>query len=360
METAATDQLEQVAGLPGVTLAVGLPDLHPGKGAPIGCAVASDGIFYPHLAGNDIGCGMSLSRTSLSRGKLKLDRWEKKLHGLEGPWSGDRVRWLREHDVPETGAPDSGLDDALGTIGGGNHFAELLVVEQVIDEEAVARLGILPERLLLLVHSGSRGLGEAVLRSHTDRHGARGLRDDSPEARDYLARHDRAVAWARANRALITLRFMDAIDAESELLLDAVHNAILPKRFAEGRRWLHRKGAAPSDEGPIVIPGSRGASSYVVTPRGDGETNALSLAHGAGRKWARGAARTRVAERFRAAELTRTKLGSRVICENKDLLFEEAPEAYKKIDDVIRDLTALGLAEPVAVLKPLITYKVRR
>lgn len=355
METSALDQLRQVAGLPGVCLAIGLPDLHPGKGAPVGCAVMSRGVLYPHLAGNDIGCGMSLLRTDLSKKKLKLDRWEKKLRGLESPWEGDRAESLSQYGVRE-----GGFDAGLGTIGGGNHFAELQMVEHALEEDELASMGIDRERLFLLVHSGSRGLGEAVLRSHTDRFGAAGLSDNGPEQAAYLEQHDRAVSWARANRALISRRFLESIGATGELLLDIVHNAIVPKHLDGLPAWLHRKGAAPSDEGTIVIPGSRGAVSYVVSPRGTGENNGYSLAHGAGRKWARGAARSRLVERFRASELMRTKLGSRVICEDRELLYEEAPEAYKKIDDVIQDLIAFGLIRPLAVLRPLITYKVRR
>ena len=106
METSAVDQLEAVSRLPGVELAVGFPDLHPGKGAPIGAAVVTRETLYPHLAGNDIGCGMALFETEIPKGKLKLDRWEKKLRGLEAPWEGDAGEWLAEHGVtPRLSAP---------------------------------------------------------------------------------------------------------------------------------------------------------------------------------------------------------------------------------------------------------------
>ena len=141
---------------------------------------------------------------------------------------------------------------------------------------------------------------------------------------------------------------------------DACHNAIVPKVWNGEPCWLHRKGAAPADEGPLVIPGSRGSMSYLVEPMGHQAPNGYSLAHGAGRKWTRSAARDRLGSKYRAKDLTRTSLKSRVICEDKALLFEEAPEAYKKIDDVIGDLVELGLVRVLATLKPLITYKVRR
>jgi release factor H-coupled RctB family protein len=109
-----------------------------------------------------------------------------------------------------------------------------------------------------------------------------------------------------------------------------------------------------------VIPGSRGDFSYLVVPGGDVGAWGASLAHGAGRKWTRGDARKRVKDRFRADELTRTKLGGHVICEDKDLLYEEAPEAYKAADAVVGDLVSAGFARIVAVLRPRLTYKVRR
>ena len=124
--------------------------------------------------------------------------------------------------------------------------------------------------------------------------------------------------------------------------------------------FLHRKGAAPSTEGAVVIPGSRGSIQLFGAAFTAITASAFSLAHGAGRKWARSDARGRLEKRFRAQDLTRTSLGSHVICEDKDLLFEEAPQAYKNIDIVIADMVNAGLAEVIAVLRPVVTYKVRR
>jgi release factor H-coupled RctB family protein len=110
----------------------------------------------------------------------------------------------------------------------------------------------------------------------------------------------------------------------------------------------------------VVIPGSRGTLSYLVKPTGDGASHAWSLAHGAGRKWTRSEARQRMRERFSVAELAQTGLGSRVVCEERDLLYEEAPGAYKKIEAVIADLVAAGLVSVIATLRPLLTYKTRK
>ncbi len=98
----------------------------------------------------------------------------------------------------------------------------------------------------------------------------------------------------------------------------------------------------------------------LVKPAGAGGSHAWSLAHGAGRKWARSDARQRMRERFSAAELTQTPLGGRVVCEERDLLYEEAPAAYKNIEAVIADLVAAGLVSVIATLRPLLTYKTRK
>jgi release factor H-coupled RctB family protein len=124
--------------------------------------------------------------------------------------------------------------------------------------------------------------------------------------------------------------------------------------------WIHRKGAVAADNEFVVIPGSRGSLSYVVKPTGDGESHAWSLAHGAGRKWARSDARQRMRERFSISELAQTRLGGRVICEERDLLYEEAPAAYKNIEAVIRDLVDAGLVSVIATFRPLLTYKTRK
>jgi release factor H-coupled RctB family protein len=353
VEGEAIRQLEAVARLPGMHLAVGLPDIHPGKGSPVGAAFASEGLFYPFLVGNDIGCGMGLWDVELLARKAKPERWAARLD-LDGPWDGDAAAFLSEQGVASTG-----FEAALGTVGGGNHFAELQRVEAVHDPEAFAALGLAADRLLLLVHSGSRGLGEAILRAHVDRHGAGGLAEDSDEARTYLARHDHAVAWGRANRALIARRMLEGIGASGRRTLDVCHNSVSARDVGGRTRWLHRKGAAPADAGPVVIPGSRGALSYLVAPVGDTAGSAHSLAHGAGRKWNRTSARERMKERFSAESLTRTSFKSHVVCEDRDLLFEEAPPAYKAIDRVVTDLVEAGLVKVVATLAPVLTYKTR-
>jgi release factor H-coupled RctB family protein len=183
---------------------------------------------------------------------------------------------------------------------------------------------------------------------------------DSFAAQDYLRGHDFAVRWARANRELIARRFVATLGADAERVWDGCHNSIAARESESETVWVHRRGAVGVESGAVVIPGSRGSLSYLVKPIGDGESHAWSLAHGAGRKWARSETRLRMRERFGVMELVQTPLGGRVICEERDLLYEEAPAAYKNIEAVIGDLVDAGFASVIATFRPLLTYKTRK
>jgi release factor H-coupled RctB family protein len=355
IEGAAVQQLEKTASLPGMRLAVGLPDLHPGKGSPIGAAFAVEGYLYPALVGNDIGCGMGLWRTELSARKLKREAWADRLRDLDSAWNGDAREFLSTR-----GIEPSGYERSLGTIGSGNHFAELQAVESIASAENCKRLGVSGDAVYLCAHSGSRGFGEAILREHVAQFGGGGLAAATNEGAHYLASHDHARNWASANRELIAVRVLERLRTEGTRLIDICHNWVEQVDLADRTCWLHRKGAAPSTVGPVVIPGSRGAFTYLVAPKDPGEKSGFSLAHGAERKWSRSDSRARLENRFSAKDLARTELGSHVICEDRELLYEEAPQAYKNITIVIDDLVQAGLVDVLAVMKPLVTYKVRR
>lgn len=347
----AIDQLQATARLEGMGRVVGLPDLHAGNGIAVGAAFWSSNRIWPHLVGSDIGCGMALWETSLAVRKFRVGKAERRLHGLDEPWDGPA-----EHVLVEAGLPAQLASPALGTIGGGNHFVEFQRIEEVIACERFAELGLNDDRVLMMVHSGSRGLGQAILQEQMAKHGTEGLHHGTPDADTYLQRHNQAVSWAVVNRKVIANRFLDALGMSGSCLLDIVHNSVT--RYRDG--WLHRKGAAPADCGLIVIPGSRGDFSYLVDPAPECAEEALcSLAHGAGRRWSRKDAHARLSRRYRVADLQRTKLASHVICEDRRLIFEEAPEAYKDIAGVIADLDSAGLIRVVARLRPMLSYKTR-
>ncbi|MBF0473969.1 MAG: RNA ligase RtcB family protein [Nitrospirae bacterium] len=354
IEGDALQQLKNTAEFEGMLLAVGLPDIHPGKGSPVGSSFITQGIFYPHLIENDAGCAVSLFNTSLKKNKLKIDKWLKNLSGLESQWDGNISELLETANIIP-----SVHDNSLGTIGGGNHFAELQVIENIYNQELFDSINLDKNQLMLLIHSGSRSVGEALYRSHTDTLGAKGLLTGSEEASQYLTKYNQAIKWAKLNRTLIAHRFIECLNGDYENILDICHNSITEIDFDGKKCWLHRKGAAPSDSGAVVIAGTRGTFSYIVQPIGDQKENAYSIAHGAGRKWKRNECKSRMKERYKSRDLIQTELGGHVICDDKDLLYEEAPEVYKKIEMIIDDLVEAQLIKVIASLKPVITYKKR-
>jgi release factor H-coupled RctB family protein len=343
IEGKAIQQLETTANLPDMVQVTGMPDLHPGRGYPVGAAFFSQHRFYPALIGNDIGCGMSVWLTDLAVAKQSLDKLEKRLGNIDGP--------LEEHLLADIPAEFSHCY-SLGTIGGGNHFAEFLQIDEIFTPFSALD----KKRLILLVHSGSRGLGQAILEAHIREYGHHGLEQDSPESGDYLNQHQHALDFAVCNRHFIARRIMERLRTDGQQLLDIAHN-FLQKTSVNGiDGWLHRKGATPSDRGLVVIPGSRGDFSYLVEPHPDAES-LFSLAHGAGRKWMRSECKDRLSAKFTVDQMSRTHFGSRVICRDRQLIYQEAPQAYKPIDTIVDSLQQAGLITVVARLKPVLTYK---
>lgn len=352
IEGNAIQQLQTTAKLAGMLKVIGMPDLHPGRGYPIGAAFFSIERFYPALVGGDIGCGMSLWQTNINTVGLNLDKLEKRIGCIDTPLgSEEKDQLLDETESLSSNAP--------GTIGSGNHFAELQQLETIYNETITTSLQLHKKNLQLLVHSGSRGLGGNILRNHVERFSHNGLLENTVEATDYLAQHNHALVFAIENRELIARRILKRLRSNGHKLLDISHNLVTPETIAGKRGWLHRKGAAPADKGLVVIPGSRGDYSYLVEPIYT-EQGLLSLAHGAGRKWMRSECKGRLANRYTAAQLTRTKLGSRVICCNRELLYEEATQAYKSIETVIEAMLGAGLIKLVARFKPVLTYKTQK
>ncbi|MES2259130.1 MAG: RNA ligase RtcB family protein [Pseudomonadota bacterium] len=372
LEDAAIQQLKTTAQLPGMRRVVGLPDLHPGRGYPVGASFFSEGRFYPALCGGDIGCGVSLWQTDLLASKVKLDKLDRQIGNLDGPVQEDEFALL-ERLAPELGdrlaalerqLAEAGLDSAsmrsLGTIGLGNHFVELQSVLQVEDPQAFDASGMRAKQLQLVVHSGSRGLGQIVLRSHVDLFSHDGLQAGTPEADDYLRRHDAALVYAGLNRWLIALRVLQRLRCDGANILDVDHNLITPAVIDGVPGWLHRKGANPADQGLVMLPGSRDDYSYLIAPLPVADELSLcSLAHGAGRKWQRSDCKGRLVKLATPAQLARTALGGRVICADRALIYEEAPQAYKDVDSVLDTLVGAGLVSVVAKSKPVLTYKTR-
>ncbi|MFB9982887.1 RNA ligase RtcB family protein [Mesorhizobium kowhaii] len=348
IEGAALQQLQTVAALPGVTSVAAFPDLHPGKYGPTGIAVLSERL-HPQLIGNDIGCGMSLFELDLPLRKLRIDKAVECLRQIEAE-DIDPYAALAAADLPLDLYPD-----ALGTIGGGNHFCELQAVDQVIETADEGRLD--RQKLYLLVHPGSRGLGAFVFGQMLDLQSAvtAGLDPESAAGRSWRRQHDLCVTWASLNRRLIAERAASALRSEVRLVADVPHNLVRDR--ADG--FVHHKGSAAVRIGDIApIAGSRASLSYVVRAL-DGTGPSLGgISHGAGRKYDRATMHGRAGRnRSERDALLRNVWGGQLICDDRNLVIEEAASAYKDAGQVVQDLADAGLVVTLAAMKPLVTYK---
>jgi release factor H-coupled RctB family protein len=388
MEGSALEQLARVAALPGCAAAAGMPDLHAGAG-PIGAAFAFSDGAHPALIGGDAGCGVRM--VALRGVKAGGDALERRVREhTEGPalpgvdmaelltaaWAygprglagvagvPDSLAELAER-VEDVGGPpsaavpeDASFAEQIGTTGAGNHFLELGQVERVVDREAAGRAGLAAGELVVLAHSGSRGLGY-YLATRWPREAHETLTGAGLAA--WQAELVGACRFAAANRLVLAWRMLLAVGAarpgKIAGTLDIVHNTVEAVDHGGAPVWLHRKGCAPAGVGQLtVVLGSRGAPSFVMEGLGC-EAALSSVAHGAGRRMTRTEAREKVRAKHTRASLTRTTLGSRVLCDDPALLYEEHPDAYKPIVPVVDALEAAGAARRVAEVRPVITVK---
>ncbi|AFS77589.1 release factor H-coupled RctB family protein [Gottschalkia acidurici 9a] len=351
IESNAVEQLIKVTNLEGVLKGVGLPDLHAGK-TPAGASFITKDIIYPHIIGNDIGCGMGIFSTGIKKNKFKLDKIIKKLDGLNGIENISIEDFLEKTHLP--------FKEKLGTIGGGNHFAELQEIDEVYDNEELDSISMNKSIIYLLVHSGSRSYGESILRKFIEDYSCQdGLYIGSDAFNKYMADHERALEFAKLNRELIAYRILKAIGAkDNQKILDSVHNGISKKEIDSQEHYIHRKGTAPSDEGCVIVAGSRGTKSYIVKPYENLYDYAFSISHGSGRKWSRFGCKEKLENMYSKKSVRQNKLVYNLIYKDKSVVYEEAPEAYKNIENVIEDMVNENMIKVVASLNPLITYKV--
>jgi release factor H-coupled RctB family protein len=339
IDTRSIETLKKICLFKGVKHVVGLPDLSVGV-VPNGTAILTENRIYPHLIGGDIGCGMSLYEVAIKSKKIKVEKFVKLLSKVES---------LDEADV---NLPNLGYN--LGSIGKGNHFAELHRVNKIHNNEIFKQLNMQEGSLFVLVHSGSRAYGQIVFDKVAGKYNpSEGL--SISEAKIYLEEHNQAIEFAKASRKEIAMRLLKTIkvDTSFHTVSDTAHNSIVKK----DDYYIHRKGATPTDKGAVIIAGSRGSLSYLVMPTKNTAYSNYSLSHGAGRKWERGSAEAKLRNRYTKSDLTRTPIGSRVLCSSSKLLYEEAPQAYKNIDIVIDDLVEAKLLTVIATFRPILTYK---
>lgn len=325
IEDEAIQHLKQISLLDGVIDVMGLPDLHEGK-VPVGTTIQVKDKIYPYLIGNDIGCGMSLINTNVKLKKVNIKLIVKRLENtkIQGKFS----------------------------IGGGNHFAELQQIEKIYHQEHAQKLQLDKKNLYILVHSGSRIIGDKIHRQYAS---VEPLEKGSQDMQDYLKKHQKAIEFAKENRKQIACLLMDKTKLKycNHVIIDCFHNYI---EYNQGY-YYHHKGSISAFQTYAVIAGSRGTYSYIVRCIPKKET-LYSISHGAGRKWPRYLCKGRLINKYNHMnDLVTTRIGGTIITNQKELLYEEASEAYKNIEDVIQVLLDYECIEIVARLKPLVTYK---
>jgi tRNA-splicing ligase RtcB len=362
-------QAEKTALLPIVAGHVALmPDAHVGIGATVGSVIPTKGAVIPAAVGVDIGCGMIAAELDVTEEQLP-DSLEPLLVRIEsaipaGVGKGhdevtnNALAWLSKH------APASELStnqtmkvtQQFGTLGSGNHF-----VEVCIDERS---------RVWIVLHSGSRGIGNQLAQSHIAK--ARRLAKDLELALEdpdlayflegtkpfqtYITDMLWAQDYARANRDQMMDNAMREVFAflgfgRETQRINCHHNFTQKEVHAGVTLWITRKGAIKADTGDLgVIPGSMGTRSYIVRGKGN-ESSWTSCAHGAGRRLSR----TQAKKRFGAADLAEQMKGKVWLSKRADALVDEIPAAYKDVEVVMADQA--DLVEVVHTMHQVLNYK---
>jgi tRNA-splicing ligase RtcB len=374
VEDAALRQLRNIANLPWVHGVAVMPDVHLGKGATVGSVIAMRDAVSPAAVGVDIGCGMSAVRTSLYAEDLPDDLrgLRRRIESAVPVGFGQHRAPVEESRVPGVGGGDefwrrfrelhggvqrlwSKARNQMGSLGGGNHFIEVCL-EQGGDDG----------RVWLMLHSGSRGIGNQLAQRHMDI--ARQLPHNADLPDKDLAvfvagtpqmsayRHDLfwAQEYAARNRATMVSLVKQALTAtvpgvRFDEPISCHHNYVAEERYDGVDLLVTRKGAIRAGDGDLgIIPGSMGTGSYIV--RGLGNTESFeSASHGAGRKMSR----TKARKTFTAADLAAQTAG--VECRKDVGVVDEIPAAYKDIESVIAAQT--DLVQVVAHLKQVVCVK---
>ncbi|HEY2157979.1 MAG TPA: RtcB family protein [Isosphaeraceae bacterium] len=434
----APEQVANVATLPGIQKAsLAMPDIHWGYGFAIGGVAATDpeqgGVISPGGVGYDINCGVRLLRSNLTWDDVKarirplVDQLFRDIPtgvGQSGNYKFDKPKLKRlmeigskyvvdlgygtsrDVDFTEAGGRLDGADpdrvsdralergyDQCGTLGSGNHFLEVQVVDRILDEPAASVMGLAEGMITVLIHSGSRGLGYqvcddylATFKGAPKRYGFT-LPDPqlacapvrSPEGQSYLAAMRSAANYAWCNRQLLTHQAREVFarifekpweDLGLDLIYDVAHNiAKFEDHDVDGvvkQVCVHRKGAtrafppghpevpAPYQETgqPVIIPGSMGTASWVLAGQPGSMIHSFGTScHGAGRMMSRTAAVKLAAGRRIDKELD--ALGIIARARGFKGLAEEQPAAYKDVDLVVDVVDKAGISKKVARLRPV-------
>jgi len=421
----SVEQLINTASLPGiVNYSMAMPDIHEGYGFPIGGVAAMDsekGVISPGGVGYDINCGMKLLKSDLNEQeirpyldklateiqkevpsglgkgrqvKLSIDNLDKILKGgakklvEQGYGEEEDIKNCESNGCIEQADPDAVSShaknrgrDQVGTLGSGNHFLEIQKVDEIFDEETAKKFGLIKNQILIMIHTGSRGLGHQIATDYIqvmmkampkyninlpDRELAC-VPFKSKEGQRYFAAMSAGANYAWANRQMIAHHIRKAWNevlgtnaSKLTALYDVAHNiAKLEKYKVDDKEMelvVHRKGATRAfPEQPVLIPGSMGTASYVLVGIESGKDAWYSTCHGAGRTMSRHAA-IRALSGQEIINQLKAK-GILVKCYSMRGIAEEAPQAYKNIDEVVEVVHQAGLSKKVARLVPLAVIK---
>ena len=350
--------VERIARAPDVQRVAIMPDVHLAADVCVGTVIATHELIYPAAVGGDIGCGIAVIGFEADAHALGEAHVATQL--LERLQAEVPVHRHRHNKAPDTLSRHELSDPALralsrregavqfGTLGRGNHFLEFQS-----DDEG---------RLWLMVHSGSRAMGQAIRDLHVSRATPAGgglafLKADHSEGLAYLADLEWARAYARQNRRAMVdaaaqiVREVLAAGTVEDTYMDCDHNHLRSEPHFGRKFWIHRKGAMSAAEGESgMIPGSMGTESFHVTGRGDADS-LCSSSHGAGRQMSRSEAR----QRIRPAQLERQMKGVWFDPRAAPSLCDEAPSAYKDVRAVLRAESVL--TRVVRRLRPVLSYK---
>ncbi len=434
-------QAVNASTLPGVVEAVMvMPDMHQGYGFPIGGVAATDlkiGVVSPGGIGYDINCGvrllasqisveevqpwfpeladainqfcpsgvgvgsqLTLSRSELAEACINGARWAKE----KGYASAEDITHTEDQGCLDGADPEKVSERALnrgrtqlGTLGAGNHFIEVDLIEEIYDQEAARVMGLRQKQIAVQIHTGSRGFGHQICTDYV-----RKLQDavrkygiilpdkqlvcapiDSPDGKDYLAAMRCGANYAFINRQLLADKIRQAFekalagkvkDWHLRQLYDVAHNiGKFEKHVINGEERMlcvHRKGATrafgpgsedlPEDYAdigqPVLVPGSMGTASWVLIGTNKSMARSFgSSCHGAGRVMSRSQAKREVWGEDLRQRLE--KEGIVVRAGSLPGLAEEAPKAYKDVDQVVESVVGAGIAKKVARLRPLVVIK---
>lgn len=430
VESEAIQQIKNVTTLPGILgNALAMPDMHSGYGFPIGGVAAFDydkGIISPGGIGFDLNCGVRLLSSDVSADELKhdvlkalfnaipsgvgsetKDKLEPKefenvaLEGVDWAVKNGFAEKEDKNHIEDYGKLPASVDfisqraiargrKQIGTLGSGNHFTEVQVIDKIYDKELAEKWNLKEGNICIMIHTGSRGFGHQIATDFIGKFLDYANKNKielvdqqlacvpikSEEGQQYLKSMNAAANFAYVNRQMITHNVRNVFskyNIDLKLLYDVAHNIAKKESYKiEGKLrdvLVHRKGATrafakgnkllPEDYistgQPVILPGSMGTYSYVLVGDKAEELSFGSVAHGAGRVMSRHTALKNITYEQIESELKKKHI--EIMTASRKGLIEEAPEAYKDVDDVVSALEINRLAKPVVRLKPLQVIK---